>query len=96
MTGDGYISKEELAQMLADAARKGAREAIIELFIDPSNAADTPGKVRKDLADLRDLLDGWRSARSGILSGVWKAIGTLVVGAVLAFMAWWSANGFKH
>lgn len=93
MTTDNVtLTRRELDDLLESAAEKGARKALAQVGL---SVEDDPEKVKKDIKDLRDLLDGWRSARRNIMSGAFKAIGTFMVGAVLAFIAWWSTGGFK-
>jgi len=86
------IPSLQLQVMLEEAAEKGARKALAQVGL---THEDDPEKVKKDIIDLHDLLDGWRAARRNFMSGAFKALGTVMVGAVLAFMAWWTTNGFK-
>lgn len=92
---DTHITQDALKSLVDEAVKTGVRQALNELFLDPSDTEDNPAKLRNDIVDLRNLLDGWRAARRGVLGAVWKAIGTAAVGAVLTFMAWWVTAGFK-
>lgn len=93
MTTDNVtLTRRELDDLLESAAEKGARKALAQVGL---SVEDDPEKVKKDITDLRDLLDGWRAARRHFMTGAFKALGTLFAGAVLAFIAWWSTSGFK-
>ena len=92
MSGDLHLSRSELTALIEDAAERGARKALARIGLD----YEDPEHVRKDITDLRDLIDSWRGARKGIVSAVWKAIGTALGASILGFMAWWASTNFKH
>jgi len=78
------LTRDELSTLLEDAAEKGAEKALVRVGL---HSAD-PDAVRRDITELRDLLGSWHETKKGIAAGIWKAIGTAVGAAILAFIAW--------
>lgn len=79
------VSIGELHEMLQDAARKGATQALEDLGL--------TGFTRSDFAELRSLVDGWRSTKSAIWSTVVKGftiavLATLAAGASVKLGLW--------
>ena len=68
-----YEDIEELEELLATAAGRGARQALAAMGLHDEGAAD-------DIRDLRGLLTAWRQAKSA----AWQ---TAVRTAVTAFLA---------
>lgn len=84
MTETVTLARVELAALLEDASERGARKALALLGLDHDDADD----VRRDITDLRSLIEAWRGARKGIAAAIWRAIGTAIGASVLAFIAW--------
>ena len=70
------ITAEELEAMLDRAARRGACEALKEVGLHDDDA-------RKDIQEMRSLLEAWRDTRKSI----WSTITKLVTVGVLTFIA---------
>ena len=83
------LTRHELSALLEDAAEKGAEKALVSVGLHSND----PDAVRRDISDLRNLLSSWRGAKQGIAAGIWKAIGTAVGAAILAFIAWKVGGG---
>ena len=75
----------ELAALLDQAAEKGARRALESVGLHDDNAGN-------DVRDLRNLIDGWRSAKKSALDAFAKWV---TVGLITALVAglWF---GSKH
>ena len=71
------MSPEVIEQMIARAAKQGAREALQSVGLHDENAGD-------DMRELRNLLDAWRSTKKTVWSQVVKAITMAVLGAIAA------------
>lgn len=79
------ISPAELEIMLERAARRGAEKALHQVGLHDEHAG-------KDINDLRELIDGWRSVRRTIISTITKWV-TMGVLGVLAVGLWkWSGD----
>lgn len=73
---DIKLSPEELEEMLDNAARRGAKEALRSIGLLDDDAA-------KDIIEMRSLLEAWRDTRRSI----WSTITKLVTVGVLTFIA---------
>ena len=78
-----HLRKEDLDEMLACAAERGAERVLAHLGLENGHAA-------RDIRDLRDLLEAWRDARRTAWQTVIKMITTgfllaLVAGALIKF-----------
>jgi len=71
------MSPEVIEQMIAKAARQGARAALESIGLHDESAGE-------DLKELRNLLDAWRSTKKTIWSQVVKATTMAVLGAIAA------------
>jgi 2-iminoacetate synthase ThiH len=71
------MSPEVIEQMIARAAKQGAREALESIGLHDENAGD-------DMKELRNLLDAWRSTKKTVWSQVVKATTMAVLGAIAA------------
>ena len=76
---DIKLTPEELEEMLDNAARRGAKEALRSIGLLDDDAA-------KDIIEMRNLIEAWRDTRRSIRSTVVKmtTIGvlTFIAGAV--------------
>jgi 2-iminoacetate synthase ThiH len=76
---DIKLTPEELEEMLDNAARRGAKEALRSIGLLDDDAA-------KDIIEMRSLLEAWRDTRKSIWSTVVKvttvALLTFIAGAV--------------
>ena len=70
------ITPEELEDMLDRAAKRGATEALREVGLHDDDA-------RKDILEMRSLLEMWRDTRRG----VWSTIVKMSTVAVITFFA---------
>ena len=70
------ISPEELEDMLDRAAKRGAKAALREVGLHDDEA-------RKDIQEMRSLLEAWRDTRRG----VWSTIVKMSTVAVITFIA---------
>ena len=70
------ITPEELEDMLDRAARRGACAALKEVGLHDDDA-------RKDIQEMRSLLEAWRDTRRG----VWSTIVKMSTVAVITFIA---------
>ena len=70
------ISPEELEEMLDRAAKRGAKAALREVGLHDDDA-------RKDIQEMRSLLEAWRDTRRG----VWSTIVKMSTVAVITFIA---------
>lgn len=75
----------ELASLLDQAAEKGARRALESVGLHDEHAGN-------DIRDLRNLIDGWRSAKKSALEAFAKWLTVGVLGVLLA--GFWF--GSKH
>jgi 2-iminoacetate synthase ThiH len=71
------MSPEVIEQMIARAAKQGAREALQSVGLHDENAGE-------DMKELRNLLDAWRSTKKTVWSQVVKAMTMAVLGAIAA------------
>jgi 2-iminoacetate synthase ThiH len=71
------MSPEVIEQMIAKAAKQGARAALESIGLHDESAGE-------DLKELRNLLDAWRSTKKTIWSQVVKAMTMAVLGAIAA------------
>ena len=76
---DIKLSPEELEEMLDNAARRGAKEALRSIGLLDDDAA-------KDIIEMRNLIEAWRDTRRSIRSTVVKmttvGVLTFIAGAV--------------
>ena len=70
------ITPEELEDMLDRAAKRGASAALREVGLHDDDA-------RKDIQEMRSLLEAWRDTRKG----VWSTIVKMSTVAVITFIA---------
>ena len=77
------LDEQKLQTLLKEAAREGAQQALREVGLHDDNAG-------KDIADLRDLIDGWRDVRKTMLATFvkWITLGILSVIALGAYTKW--------
>jgi hypothetical protein len=73
---DIKLSPEELEEMLDNAARRGAKQALRSIGLLDDDAA-------KDIIEMRNLIEAWRDTRRSIRSTVVK----LATVGVLTFIA---------
>ena len=73
---DIKLSPEELEEMLDNAARRGAKEALRSIGLLDDDAA-------KDIIEMRSLLEAWRDTRRSI----WSTVVKLATVGVLTFIA---------
>lgn len=81
------ITDAQLRAMLTEAAEQGAKLALKEVGLHDDEAG-------KDIRDLRNVLDGWRTARKTVLSTVVQWATMAFLGA-LAFGAYTQLTGKK-
>ena len=70
------LTPEELEEMLDNAARRGAKEALRSIGLLDDDAA-------KDIIEMRSLLEAWRDTRKS----VWSTIVKVTTVALLTFIA---------
>mgnify|MGYP000959228494 FL=1 len=70
------ITPEELEAMLDRAATRGAKVALRDVGLHDDDA-------RKDITEMRNLLEAWRDTRKG----VWSTIVKLSTVAIITFIA---------
>lgn len=70
------LSSEEVEEMLDNAARRGAKEALRSIGLLDDDAA-------KDIIEMRSLLEAWRDTRRSI----WSTVVKLATVGVLTFIA---------
>jgi hypothetical protein len=70
------LTPEQLEAMMDRAAKKGAKQALRDLGLSDTDAAN-------DIKELRSLLDSWRDTKKS----VWKTLVQLGTVAVLTFIA---------
>jgi hypothetical protein len=80
----GGFSSAELEILLERAARRGAAQALQQVGLHDEHAG-------KDINDLRDLIDGWRSVRRTVISTITKWVTLGILGAI-ALGAWHWGN----
>jgi hypothetical protein len=73
---DIKLSPEELEDMLDNAARRGAKEALRSIGLLDDDAA-------RDIIEMRSLLEAWRDTRKS----VWSTIVKVTTVALLTFIA---------
>ena len=73
---DINLSPEELEEMLDNAARRGAKEALRSIGLLDDDAA-------KDIIEMRNLIEAWRDTRRSI----WSTVVKLATVGVLTFIA---------
>jgi len=71
------MSPDVIEQMIARAAKHGAREALQSVGLHDETAGD-------DMRELRNLLDAWRSTKKTVWSQIVKAATMAVLGAIAA------------
>jgi 2-iminoacetate synthase ThiH len=71
------MSPEVIEEMMARAAKQGARAALESIGLHDENAGD-------DMKELRNLLDAWRSTKKTVWSQVVKAATMAILGAIAA------------
>ena len=70
------MTPEELEDMLDRAAKRGATAALRELGLHDDDA-------RKDISEMRNLLEAWRDTRKG----VWATVVKMSTVAIITFIA---------
>ena len=70
------VTPEELEDMLDRAAQRGAKAALREVGLHDDDA-------RKDIQEMRSLLEAWRDTRKG----VWSTIVKMSTVAIITFIA---------
>lgn len=73
---DIKLSSEEVEEMLDNAARRGAKEALRSIGLLDDDAA-------KDIIEMRSLLEAWRDTRKSI----WSTLVKLTTVGILTFIA---------
>ncbi len=73
---DIKLSPEELEEMLDNAARRGAKEALRSIGLLDDDA-------QKDIVEMRSLLEAWRDTRRSI----WSTVVKIATVGVLTFIA---------
>ena len=73
---DIKLTPEELEEMLDNAARRGAKEALRSIGLLDDDAA-------RDIIEMRSLLEAWRDTRKS----VWSTVVKLATVALLTFIA---------
>jgi hypothetical protein len=73
---DIKLSPEELEEMLDNAARRGAKQALRSIGLLDDDAA-------RDIIEMRSLLEAWRDTRKS----VWSTIVKVTTVALLTFIA---------
>ena len=73
---DIKLTPEDLEEMLDNAARRGAKEALRSIGLLDDDAA-------RDIIEMRSLLEAWRDTRKS----VWSTIVKLTTVALLTFIA---------
>lgn len=73
------VSAAELEILLAAAAGKGATEALQRLGLHDEAAS-------RDMRELRDLIEAWRSAKRGAFQTIGKLVAVALLGAVAALI----------
>ena len=73
---DIKLTTEELEDMLDNAARRGAKEALRSIGLLDDDAA-------RDIIEMRSLLEAWRDTRKSI----WSTVVKLATVALLTFIA---------
>ena len=73
---DIKLTPEDLEEMLDNAARRGAKEALRSIGLLDDDAA-------KDIIEMRSLLEAWRDTRKS----VWSTIVEVTTVALLTFIA---------
>ena len=73
---DNKLTPEDLEEMLDNAARRGAKEALRSIGLLDDDAA-------RDIIEMRSLLEAWRDTRKS----VWSTIVKVTTVALLTFIA---------
>jgi hypothetical protein len=73
---DIKLTSEQLEDMLDNAARRGAKEALRSIGLLDDDAA-------RDIIEMRSLLEAWRDTRKS----VWSTVVKLTTVALLTFIA---------
>jgi len=73
---DIKLTPEDLEEMLDNAARRGAKEALRSIGLLDDDAA-------RDIIEMRSLLEAWRDTRKS----VWSTVVKLTTVALLTFIA---------
>ena len=75
------LPRDVLEQMLKDAAKAGAREALAEVGLGDE-------KAPKDIRNLRDLLAGYKAIKFGALRELGKWLAIILIGLVIYKLGW--------
>ena len=73
---DIKLTPDDLEEMLDNAARRGAKEALRSIGLRDDDAA-------RDIIEMRSLLEAWRDTRKS----VWSTVVKLATVALLTFIA---------
>ena len=79
------MDPRELADLLDQAAERGARRALESVGLHDAHAG-------RDIQDLRTLIDGWRQAKSTVAATIAKYI-TISILSLLALGAYTNLKG---
>lgn len=71
------MSPEVIEDMIARAAKRGAKEALESIGLHDPEAG-------KDMTELRGLLEAWRSAKQAVWKQVVQTVTIAVLGAIAA------------
>ena len=74
------ITEEKLEDMLDRAAKRGATAALREVGLHDDDA-------RKDIQEMRSLLEAWRDTRKGVWSTIVK-VSTIAIITFIAASVW--------
>ena len=74
------LTREELSEMLDDAAERGATAALSRIGLADANAG-------RDIGKLREWLEAYRTVRKGLLEQIGKAVAIAVLLAI-ALLTW--------
>lgn len=69
------IPQNRLDDLLEDAAERGARKALEKVGLHDPQAG-------KDINDLRDLIESWRTLKLSALTSVGKVLGLAILGGI--------------
>ena len=80
------LTEDELAALVARAAKAGAHEALAELGL--FDADDRPAAAR-DIKDLRDILKLWRDIQADAVKGLFSWAGKAILTLIFMGAAIW-------
>jgi hypothetical protein len=71
------MTDPELRAAINEAARAGAKEALRDIGLHDDEAG-------RDIRDLRDLIDGWRSVKATVGQTIARFVTMAILGAIAA------------